>query len=172
MTIPLIILAVGALLSGYVGLPAISAIDGWLEPALRLEAEEAHHNVTLELILLGVSALVAIGGAVLAYRAYLVDKQMPANARQALGPVAKLVENKYYLDEIYNMIIVNPLRAFGGWLARSFDQGGIDGAVNGLAGVTGWIGAQVRRLQTGMVGLYALAMLFGVVALLAWLAIR
>jgi len=44
--------------------------------------------------------------------------------------------------------------------------------VNGLAGVTGWLGTQARRLQTGMVGLYALAMLFGAVALLAWLAIR
>ncbi len=53
-----------------------------------------------------------------------------------------------------------------------FDKGGIDGAVNGLAGVTGWLGSQVRRLQSGMVGLYALAMLFGAVALLAWFAIR
>jgi NADH-quinone oxidoreductase subunit L len=172
MTIPLIILAAGALLAGYLGLPAISAIAKWLEPAFRLQAAEAHHNITLELILLGVSGIVAIGGAVLAYRAYMVDKDLPANARRTLGPVAKLIDNKYYLDEVYNMIVVNPLRAFGGWLARSFDQGGIDGAVNGLAGVTGWIGTQVRRLQSGMVGLYALAMLFGAVALLAWLAIR
>jgi NADH-quinone oxidoreductase subunit L len=82
------------------------------------------------------------------------------------------VENKYYVDELYNMIVVNPLRSLGAWLTRSFDQAGIDGVVNGLAGVTGWLGTQARRLQSGMVGLYALAMLFGAVALLAWLAIR
>jgi NADH-quinone oxidoreductase subunit L len=86
--------------------------------------------------------------------------------------VTSWVENKYYVDELYNMVVVNPLRAFSAWLARVFDQGGIDGAVNGLAGATGWLGTQVRRLQSGMVGLYALAMLFGAVALLAWLVIR
>lgn len=174
MTVPLIILAIGAALAGYLGLPSLSAIDGWLEPAFRLseQAAEAHGNLTLELILLGVSALVALGGAFLAYRAYIVDRELPKRFRAALGPVTGLVENKYYLDELYNMIVVNPLRSFGEWLAQVFDKGGIDGAVNGLAGLTGWVGTQVRRLQSGMVGLYALAMLFGAVALLAWLAIR
>jgi NADH-quinone oxidoreductase subunit L len=173
MTIPLVILAIGAALAGYIGLPSISAIDKWLEPAFRLGEHGAEaHNLTLELILLAVSAIVALAGVFLAYRAYLVNKDLPANARRTLGPIAKLVENKYYLDEIYNMIIVNPLRGLGNWLAATFDKGGIDGAVNGVAGVTGWLGTQVRRLQTGMVGLYALAMLFGAVALLAWLVIR
>jgi NADH-quinone oxidoreductase subunit L len=174
MTIPLILLAVGALLTGYLGLPSLSLIDPALEPAFEAAAgaSEAHPNLVVELALLVVSGLIALAGVFLAYRAYLVDKDLPARVRAALGPVAKLVDNKYYVDEIYNMIVVNPLRAFGGWLAATFDKGGIDGAVNGLAGVTGWLGTQVRRLQTGMVGLYALAMLFGAVALLAWLAIR
>ncbi len=174
MTVPLIILAVGAILAGYVGLPSLSAIDKWLEPAFHLgeKATEAHGNLTLELVLLLVSALVALAGAFLAYRAYIVDRDLPKRAREAFGPVTRLVENKYYLDELYNMVVVNPMRAFGGWLAQVFDKGGIDGAVNGLAGLTGWVGTQVRRLQSGMVGLYALAMLFGAVALLAWLAIR
>ncbi|MCU0508935.1 MAG: NADH-quinone oxidoreductase subunit L [Anaerolineae bacterium] len=174
MTIPLILLAVGALLTGYLGLPSLSLIDPALEPAFEAAAgaSEGHANLTLELILLVVSGLIALAGVFLAYRAFLVNKDLPARVRAALGPVTKLVDNKYYVDELYNMIIVNPLRSFGGWLAATFDKGGIDGAVNGLAGVTGWLGTQVRRLQTGMVGLYALAMLFGAVALLAWLAIR
>ena len=174
MTIPLIILAIGAIFVGYLGLPALSAIDPWLEPAFHTAAKavEAQSSLPLELILLVVSALVALGGAFLAYRAYLVDQDLPKRVREALGPVTDWVDNKYYIDELYNMIVVNPLRAVSTWLARAFDQGGIDGAVNGLAGLTGWLGTQVRRLQTGMVGLYALAMLFGAVALLAWLAIR
>ncbi len=175
MTIPLILLAAGAVLAGYVGLPSISAIDGWLEPVFKAgehAAEGAAHNFTLEMILLGVSAVIALAGTFLAYRAYIVNREIPKRVRESLGFVTRLVENKYYVDELYNMIVVEPLRGLGDWLAQTFDQGGIDGAVNGLAGVTGWLGSQVRRLQSGMVGLYALAMLFGAVALLAWFAIR
>ena len=180
MTVPLVILAIGAIFAGYVGVPSISAIDGWLEPVFQASASGAAHaapdaeahNLTLELILLAASALVALGGAFLAYRAYIADKELPNRARAAFGPVTKLVEHKYYVDEAYNMIVVGPLRALGEWLAATFDKGGIDGAVNGLAGITGWAGAQVRRLQTGMVGLYALAVLFGAVALLAYLVTR
>ncbi len=176
MTVPLIILAVGAVLAGYIGLPQLSLIDGWLEPVFKVgekAAEEAAHgSVALEFALLVVSALVALGGAYLAYRAYVVDTEIPKRARASLGWFARLVENKYYVDEAYNMIIVQPLRDLAGWLARAFDQGGIDGVVNGLAGVTGWVGAQARRLQTGLVGLYALSILLGAVVLVAWLVIR
>lgn len=173
VTIPLIILAVGAVLTGYIGLPAISAIDGWLAPAFHPAGAAAEtHSVALELILLVVSGLIALAGVFAAYQAYMVDPDLPKRVRASLGRVGRLVENKYYIDEIYDMFVVNPLRDLGGWLGGVFDRRGIDGAVNGLAGVTGWLGAQARRLQTGMVGLYALAMLFGAVALLAWLATR
>ena len=173
MAIPLIILAIGAVLTGYIGLPQLSLIDGWLEPVFHAGAEAAGgHNVTLEIILLVVSALVALGGAFAAYRAYVVDPDLPKRARASLGWFARLVENKYYVDEAYNMLVVHPLRAFGGWLAQALDTSGLAGAAHGLAGVTSWIGGQARRLQSGMVGMYALAMLFGAVALLAWLVIR
>jgi NADH-quinone oxidoreductase subunit L len=127
--------------------------------------------VTLELVLLVVSALVALGGAFLAYRAYIVNTDLPKRVHASLGWFARAVDNKFYVDELYDMVVVNPLRSLGGWFADVFDRRGIDGAVNGLAGVTGWLGTQVRRLQTGLVGMYALAMLFGAVALLAWLVI-
>ncbi len=174
MTVPLIILAVGAVLVGYIGLPQLSLIDGWLEPVFHVgeKAAEAHGSVVVEFVLLGVSALVALGGAYFAYRAYVVNTDIPKRARAALGWFGRLVENKYYVDEAYNMIVVQPLRDLGGWLARAFDQRGIDGAVNGLAGVTGWVGAQARKLQSGLVGLYALSILLGAVALVAWLVIR
>ncbi len=181
MTVPLILLATGAVVAGYVGLPSISAIDHWLEPVFHAGEHAAEgalatgavaHDFTLEMILLAVSALVALGGAFLAYRAYIADRDLPKRARAAFGPLTGLVENKYYVDEAYNLLIVEPLRALGEWLAATFDKRGLDGAVNGIAGLTGWAGAQVRRLQTGMVGLYALAMLFGAVALAAWLVTR
>jgi len=116
--------------------------------------------------------LVAWGGAYLAYRVYVVNTEIPQRVRASLGWFARLVENKYYVDEAYDMIVVQPLRGLSGWFAGTFDKRGIDGAVNGVAGVTGWVGHQARRLQTGMVGLYALSILAGAVALLAWFVIR
>ena len=172
MTVPLILLAIGAIVAGYAGLPSISAIDAWLDPVFHAGEHAAAHDLTLEMILLAVSALVALGGAFLAYRAYIADRDLPKRARATFGPLTRLVENKYYVDEAYDLLVVEPLRALGEWFAATFDKRGLDGAVNGIAGLTGWAGAQIRRLQTGMVGLYALAMLFGAVALAAWLVTR
>jgi NADH-quinone oxidoreductase subunit L len=178
MTVPLIVLAVGAALAGYIGIPHLSAIEHWLEPVFHVGqaaaegAKESGAANPIEWVLLAVSALVAIGGAGFAYYIYIVKTDIPAKVRESLGWFAKLVENKYYVDEAYNAVIVNPLRDLGGWLAGTFDKRGLDGAINGIAGITGWLGGQARRLQTGLVGLYALSILFGAVALVAWLVIR
>ncbi|MEJ5197615.1 MAG: NADH-quinone oxidoreductase subunit L [Anaerolineae bacterium] len=174
MTVPLIILAVGAVLAGYIGIPHLSLIEGWLGPVFHAgeAAKEGAAANPIEWVLLAVSALVALAGAYFAYYLYVVNPELPKQVRMSLGWFARLVENKYYVDELYNMAIVNPLRDLGGWFARSFDLRGIDGAVNGIAGVTGWVGERARRLQTGLVGLYALSILFGAVALVAWLVIR
>jgi len=189
MTAPLVILAIGAALAGYIGLPRLSLIEGWLEPvfatpgaegvaaeatatAAAAEAGAVAGHGSIEWVLLALSALVALGGLYLAYRAFVVDTDIPKRVRASLGWFARLVENKYYVDEAYNLIFVQSTRDLAGWLADVFDQRGIDGAVNGIAGITGWVGAQARRLQTGLVGLYALSILFGAVALVAWLVIR
>ena len=178
MTVPLVLLAVGAVLAGYIGLPHLSLIEGWLEPVFHAGkaaaegAQAAHPAAWVEWVLLAVSALVALAGAYFAYYAYVLNTEIPKQVRASLGWFARLVENKYYVDELYNAAIVNPLRDLANWLARAFDQRGIDGAVNGIAGVAGWLGSQARRLQTGLVGLYALSILFGAVVLVAWLVIR
>jgi len=189
MTVPLVLLAIGAALAGYIGLPRLSLIEGWLEPvfathgaegvaaeagatAAATEAGAVAGHGSIEWVLLALSALVALGGLYLAYRVFVVDTDIPKRVRAALGWVAKLVENKYYVDEAYNLIFVQTTRDLAGWFADAFDKRGIDGAVNGIAAVTGWVGAQARRLQTGLVGLYALSILFGAVALVAWFVTR
>ena len=86
---------------------------------------------------------------------YVVNTGVPARVRERLGWFVKVVENKYYFDVAYDKGIVGPLRGLSGWFADVVDKRGIDGAVNGLAAATGWVGSQARRLQTGMVGLYA-----------------
>jgi NADH-quinone oxidoreductase subunit L len=180
MTVPLIVLAVGAVVAGYIGIPHLSAIEHWLEPVFHAGVAAAegakgattHPAAWVEWTLLAVSALVALGGAAFAYYIYIVKTDIPKQVRESLGWFGKLVENKYYVDEIYNAVIVNPLRDLAGWFAGTVDKGGLDGTVNGIAGITGWLGSQARRLQTGLVGLYALSILFGAVALVAWLVIR
>jgi NADH-quinone oxidoreductase subunit L len=178
MTVPLILLAVGAVSAGYLGLPRLSLFEKWLEPVFHSEAPnaaaaaEAALHSPLEWVLLAVSALIALGGAYAAYRLYVVNTDAPARIRAALGWFAGVVENKYYFDWAYDKGIVGPLRELSAWFADVADKRGIDGAVNGLAAATGWVGHQARRLQTGMVGLYALSILLGAVALLAWMVIR
>ena len=180
MTVPLILLAVGAVSAGYLGLPRFSLFEKWLEPVFHPAVPEAAVGAAaetllrdpLEWVLLAVSALIAVGGAYAAYRMYVVNTGIPARVRERLGWFVKVVENKYYFDEAYDKGIVGPLRGLSAWFADVADKRGIDGAVNGLAAATGWVGSQARRLQTGMVGLYALSILLGAVALLAWFVIR
>ena len=83
-----------------------------------------------------------------------------------------IVYNKYYVDEAYMEVIVKPLRALAGLLSDVVEERGIDRAVDGLAKAVGLAGEGVRRLQTGLVRNYALAMLLGVVAIVAYLVLR
>jgi NADH-quinone oxidoreductase subunit L len=177
MTTPLIVLAAGAVLTGYLGLPHLSAIEGWLEPVFAPAGESAPAAAVvtggaLQWVLLVISALVALAGAYFAYQAYVVNTELPRRIRASLGWLGTLVEHKYYVDEAYNEIIVKPLWELARGFAGMVDQRGIDAAVNGVAGVTGWIGTQARKLQTGLLGLYALSILFGAAALVLWLVIR
>jgi NADH-quinone oxidoreductase subunit L len=118
------------------------------------------------------STAAAVGGVALAWAMYF---RKPVKA-DAIGvpanPVHALVLNKYYVDELYDALFVRPIYRLSLWCARAFDLGFIDGIVNGVGRlVTGW--AQVlRRLQTGFVMNYALGMLVGAVAIVAFLLIR
>jgi len=173
MTVPLIILAIGSVVVGYAGIPHLSAIEGWLEPVFAAAKNTAVSvDDPAEWVLMALSGLLAMGGVYLAYRFYIVDTGVPQRVRTSLGWFAQLVDNKYYVDEAYNRVIVQPLRGLAEWFAGTMDRQGIDGAVNGLAGIAGWTGTQARKLQTGLIGLYALSILFGAVALLAWFLVR
>jgi NADH-quinone oxidoreductase subunit L len=178
MTIPLVLLAIGSALAGYVGLPRLSLIGHWLEPVFSGAANtteklfETMLHSPIEWVLLVGSGLVAIGGAYAAYRAYVVNTDIPKSVRESLGWFAKVVEHKYYVDEAYYAVFVKPARDVAGWLAATFDKRVIDGVVNGIGGGFGWVGVQARKLQTGLVGLYALSIMLGAVALLIWFAVR
>jgi NADH-quinone oxidoreductase subunit L len=83
-----------------------------------------------------------------------------------------IVYNKYYVDEAYTEVIVKPLRMLGRTLADTVELRSIDGAVNGLAHLVGLAGEGLRRVQTGLVRNYALAMLVGVVGVVVYFVVR
>ena len=177
MIVPLVILALFAAFVGYLGLPAGlgvgHTIDIFLAPVFADTAlvQHAEANAALEWGLTLVSVLAAAAGILAAYWIYVRHWGLAARMTKSARWLYDIVYNKYYVDEAYTEVFVKPLRALAGALTDVVEPG-IDGAVDGLGWLTGLAGEGFRRLQTGLVRNYALAMLAGVVAVLAYFAVR
>jgi len=169
MTLPLIALAIPAALIGLVvGLPADEgAIHRWLEPIFTLPgvAPLPHELPSAALTWGGfaASAVLSVGGILLARAMYLTGTISAEAMGARFAPVYRFLVHKWYVDELYNAAIVRPLAAFSRFLWRSVDVGFIDGIVNGLAWLVGAIAQRLRRVQTGVVSNYALAIVLGTV---------
>lgn len=180
MTWPLILLALLALFGGLLGLPPIlgtgHALDGWLHPlfvALPGEGEAAHGlSAGLEWGLLGVSSLVALLGIGLAYWFYVVTPQIPARLAWRFKPVFKLLVNKYYVDDLYDALFVEPGKALARFCAQGIDVTVIDGIIDGGARLIARGGALLGRLQSGYIRHYALAMFVGVIVVVSYFFLR
>jgi NADH-quinone oxidoreductase subunit L len=170
MTGPLLVLGVLSAVGGALNLPAFAggshALDHWLEPitaaAARYVTVEMPHG-SVELLLVGAAVAIGVIGLVLGFRVTLGRPILPARAAPADRGFGLVLNRKYYVDELYDALVVRPTV----WLSRvvlwrGVDQGVIDGAaVNGTAKVSqglGWLGA---RLQTGQVGVYVVLFLVG-----------
>jgi NADH-quinone oxidoreductase subunit L len=191
MTLPLVVLAIGALVAGWIGLPGVfggSQFAHWLEPVIRPHAEE-HAEHALELGLMAVSISVAALGSLVAYLMYYREAFSPERfANLAGGFFYRLFNQKYYVDEIYQIVFVNgtlllarigslfdeyvidgivngsaSLTKFVSWLNGLFDLYIIDGIVNAIANITFWVGNQFRRVQTGNINSYLYGILTAVV---------
>jgi NADH-quinone oxidoreductase subunit L len=174
MAIPLIILAVGSIVAGFIGIPhALGGhnwIHGFLDPAFQAGAvhatEAAHEDTAAELALMGLSTLVAFAGIGIA--AFLFLKR-PRKANLHPTGIHKVLANKYYVDELYDAVVVRPIHAVStSVLWKGIDAGVIDGAVNGTGTVIRAGSGAMRRLQTGSVRAYALALFAGAVAMLGY----
>lgn len=177
MTIPLAILAVGAVFAGYVGLPAVFAEHnwwhGWLEPVIAtgITAEHPEMSHGMEWLLIGITTLVALSGIFLAWAFYGGDKGL-ANGRtwaERFPAVHRLLVNKFYVDEIYDFLIVRPLAALSRVFWKFVDAIVIDGAINVGAFLTELTGDVGRFTTTGNVRNYALYFFLGVVVLFWWI---
>jgi NADH-quinone oxidoreductase subunit L len=177
----LIVLAILSLLGGLLGLPTFLGLphwlEGWLEPiyAAAAYAGEAEHHLSLatEWALFGTSAVVSVAGIVLAYVFYVVNPSIPQNLARSTRPLFSLLANKYYVDEIYDALIVRPALLLARGLAEGCDKLLIDGVlVDGLARGVGWVGRMVSHLQSGYLRHYALATFLGVLVLISYFILR
>ncbi len=179
MTLPLIILAILSVVGGFMGIPegllkfvpeslhhTTHAFYEFLAPVITTPVipgnggehlAEDHGAELMSTILSSVVALIAIG------IGFVVFKGKP------MLSMPSFLENKYYIDEIYDAVIVNPLKSISTnvfW--KFFDVGIIDGAVNGLAKLVNLIGVGLRQMQPGLTRLYAAFVFGGALFLISW----
>ena len=178
MTIPLIVLALLSVIGGYVGIPhslgGVNNFESFLSSVFKgkEEAHMAHVSYSGEYLLLILSIAIVLVGILIAYRFYITHPDVPKKLAQKYKGVYAILLNKYYVDELYARIIVNPLLSLALWCWRFFDAKIIDGAANGSAFITGRVSAIIRKLQTGYVRNYALSLVLGVVIILAYFILR
>ncbi len=151
MTIPLVILAVGAVFAGYLGLPAWlgpNVFEHFLEPAFETRyhaaGETVHAAHSTEILLTLVSVALAGAGIYLAYYFFLKRKEKAEQLRQKYAGLHRIIRDKYYVDEAYDFLFVNRAKGLGRFLS-AFDNNVVDGAVNGSATITqisAWLSGQ------------------------------
>ena len=195
MIVPLAILAGLSAVGGYIGLPRVLGGGQWFARFLASSTgeHEAHLAAGTEILLMLVSTAVALAGIYGAYHVYVKNEGRPAERFAArFKAIYRLVVHKYFVDEFYNGVIVGGVLKLGrlcarfdervvdgavngaAWLTRKvsslsigFDTHVVDGAVNGIGTLHRVFSAGLRRLQTGYVYNYALAIVLGIVIVIS-----
>jgi NADH-quinone oxidoreductase subunit L len=167
MALALIVLAVGSVLAGYVGLGG--RFERFLEPSFEGAAGVAAEAAGPELTLTLVSVAVAAVGIALAFYFFVRNRRAASDVAKRFAGIYGLLSNKYYVDEVYDAAVVQPVRIVsedGLW--KRVDVGLIDRIVNGVGDLVQGSSEVLRRLQTGSVRAYAASLFFGVVLILGY----
>jgi NADH-quinone oxidoreductase subunit L len=178
MAIPLIVLAIGSVLAGYLGVPAAlggsNVLEHFLEPSLAVPAMAGAHEAaehashTVELLLMVVSSVLAVIGITVAAYLYLKRPDLTAVIASRFPGVYRFLVNKGYVDELYDAALVQPIKALSEHGLWNADARVIDGAVNGTGTIVFEAGTVVRALQTGSVRTYAVSVLLGAVLMVGY----
>ncbi|MCU0424646.1 MAG: NADH-quinone oxidoreductase subunit L [Candidatus Kapabacteria bacterium] len=183
MTIPLIVLAVLSVVGGFLGIPhALGAplhignwIEHWLAPVLApahkvLGHGEAHEIHAIEYVLMLASLVIAIIGILLARAWYSKSSETPNSLATSMGALYNLLWKKYFIDEIYYGLIVNPMHKIAETVVwKGAETYGIDNVVNRSGSVVTALAEVFRRTQSGIAQNYALVLVIGIIAVMAWL---
>ena len=169
ITIPLIILAILAVIGGLIGIPESimhggHRLEAFLEPVFRQSnviATKHELSHATEYMLMGISVAGALVALLYAWNKFSKYEKTETHSRG----FAKLLENKWYVDEIYNAVIVQPVRSLSAFFNNVVEKKGIDGLVNGTGKAVNYGSRQLRWLQSGQVGAYVLLMVIGILIL-------
>jgi len=198
MALPLILLAVGSIVAGYVGVPhalgGSNRIESFLEPSFEAHSTEArgaaaavaeaqtapaapeahaaaetHADAGTELMLMALSSGIALAGIGIAGYFWLRNRSAADRMAQSFGGLYRLLLDKYRIDELYDAMFVQPVKLLSTMvLWRGVDAGLIDGAVNGVGAMISGSSSVLRRIQTGSVRTYAFGLFAGAVAILGY----
>ncbi len=189
ITIPLMVLGFLAAVGGYIGLPKLigelfggipNYFELWLEPVFEQAQEYGHHyaasgaphNAALEWGLMGGSVVIALVGITIAFTMYIKNRDLPGKFTSTFPALHRAVYNKWYIDELYDFLFVNPCKSLGNFLWKGFDVLVVDGIVNGVAAVVKGGSGAFRYTATGYVHNYAFVMAAGTVAILGYYIFR
>ncbi|TFZ02204.1 NADH-quinone oxidoreductase subunit L [Ramlibacter henchirensis] len=179
VTAPLLLLAFPSVVIGFLTIgPMLYGdffkdaifVDAARHPAMAELAKLYHGPAQMALHAFSTPVLyLALAGVALSYYMYLVNPALPVRIASMFRPVYQLLENKYYMDWFNEHVLAKAARGLGIGLWKGGDQAVIDGAVvNGSARVVGLFAGVVRRVQSGYIYHYALAMIVGVFVLMTW----
>jgi len=171
MTIPLVILAVGAIVAGLVlSTSAEGTLARVLEPVVG--SLPPHEGGLPTPVLLVIATAIALGALGVAWWVYASGRVEWLTLRERLQPLPRAARSGWYVDNAYSTLFVQPGLAAARFSANVFDTKVVDGLVNGVGAGTRRFAAVARRIQTGFVRSYALAFLLGAVGVLVWLGTR
>ena len=163
MTVPLIILAILSAIAGFVNIPALfggtESLTHFLSPVIQQTHQTTLSHAT-EYMLMGGAVVLIL--AVISWAYFKFKNYEPKEETSAFG---KTLENKWYVDELYNSILVKPLQAIAAFFNTIVEKKGIDGMVNGVGKVVNYGSRQIRLLQSGQIGNYVLLMVLGILVL-------
>ncbi len=166
ITFPLIVLAILAAVGGLISLPGNSWLNQYLSP-LFSKIHEAHHLDQTAYILMAVATIGALVGIGIAYSKYIKNSEIPSVDSEIKG-ITNVLYNKFYVDEFYNAIIVNPIYQLSHFF-RKYVESILSGFVFGLGKATNFIGNQGKVIQNGSIGLYLFGFVLGVSSILIYL---
>lgn len=172
MTVPLMVLAGLSIVGGFMGVPEVLGGSHWLKEYLSpvfgisLSAEAGHLSHTTEYVLMAVAIALAAAMILYAKSLYVTKGVLPEQNETDIKGYAKVLYHKYYIDELYDKFIVQPMSALSGFLYRFVEVKFVDGIVNGLGQLAMGIAQNLRLLQTGATGFYIFIMVISIIAAL------
>jgi NADH-quinone oxidoreductase subunit L len=177
MALPLVLLAAGSVVAGYLGVPAAlggsNVLEHFLEPSFHGGGGPSgdaagHASHVMELTLMVVSSVIALAGIGIATVLYVKRTDVPDRLVDRFGELHRLLVNKGFVDELYDEAVVQPVKSLSEHVLWKMDVKVVDGAVNGMGRIVVQTGIALRHLQNGSMRAYAVSVLFGVVVIIGY----